>query len=267
MDGATMQALARETNLSETTFITSRDDNAHVYGVRIFTPYREVPFAGHPTIGTAWVLFKSLPPEMTQLTLDLAAGKVPVWIDREPREFVYFTPPPTEPVGEIADELRLARLYGLGEDDLATHRSPAQIVEAGIRFLITPVKDRAALELIEPDIPALRELQQSHRCDLLTAFCREGYHVDSVAATRVFAPLHGVPEDPATGSSASCLAYYLRRHGLIGDSGQDWLQLDQGYSCGRPSALYLRANRNPEGDIAVNIGGQVVQVARGEFTV
>jgi len=268
IDDDTMQALARELNLSETTFITGRDDARQVYDVRIFTPCEEIPFAGHPTIGTAWLLFQELGLDVAQLTLNLSVGRVPVRIDRaQDPPFVYFTPPPIELEEEFSDLERLSALYSLEPSRFALHRAPAQFVAAGIRFLIVPVTDRAALEAAEADIPALRSLLKSHDCQLLTSFCLEGYSPNAVAATRLFAPLTGVPEDPATGSSASCLAHYLCHHGLIENCGEQWLKLDQGYSIGRPSALYLRANRKSDDEIAVHIGGQVVPVARGTFTI
>jgi trans-2,3-dihydro-3-hydroxyanthranilate isomerase len=161
----------------------------------------------------------------------------------------------------------LARLYGLKPDELDLERAPAQIVTFGISFLIAPVKSREIMERVQVDIPALHELHTRYGCDLLTAFCLDAYQRGSMASTRVFAPLHGVAEDPATGSSASCLAWYLRSHGLIPDCGADWLKLDQGYSVVRPSLIQLRANLQADGAIEVSIGGHVVPVARGEYVL
>jgi trans-2,3-dihydro-3-hydroxyanthranilate isomerase len=268
IDGATMQALARETNLSETTFITARDHDRHVYTVRIFTPLREIPFAGHPTIGTAWLLFQECGHDVESITLDLGVGMVNVRIDRNAMlPLVYFTAPTVAP-GRVVDDMDLlSRLYGLKPEDFALAQSPAHIVTYGISFLIAPVASREALERISINIPVVHELADKYGCDLITAFSMEVYQRGSMASTRVFAPLHGVPEDPATGSSASCLAFYLRHHGLIPDCGEDWLKLDQGYSCARPSLLHLRANKTEDGAIEVNIGGSVVPVARGEYTI
>lgn len=268
ISGEVMQALARETNLSETTFITARDHAEHVYTVRIFTPYREIPFAGHPTIGTAWLLFAEPGVDSDEITLDLKVGHVPVRVDRGGKlPLVHFAPPQLS-AGEIVDDAELlTRLYGLEAADLALDRSPAQIITYGISFLILPVRSREALERVSIDLGALHELADRHGCDLVTAFSMDAYQRGSMASTRVFAPLLGVPEDPATGSSASCLAFYLRHHGLIPDCGDDWLRLDQGYSIARPSLIYLRANQDAGGTISVNIGGHVIQAASGEFTI
>ena len=264
-----MQGLARETNLSETTFITARDPENQRYSVRIFTPDREVPFAGHPTIGTAWLLFQNAHAATAELTLELKAGDVPVRIDRSyERPLVHFTPPPVNMETAVTNTSLLCQLFGLKEDDFELDAAPAQLVSAGLRFLIVPVRHRGALERIETSVPAIKELARVYDCDLLTAFIREGYAEGSQFATRVFAPLHGVPEDPATGSSASCLAAYLRHHRLIKDCGEKWLKLDQGYSVRRPGVLWLRANMDPQTQrVEVGIGGQVVPVAVGTFEI
>jgi len=263
-----MQALARETNLSETTFITSRDKERRIYTVRIFTPFREVVFAGHPTIGTASLLFAELPDDKPQITLNLQVGHVPVAIDRRGKlPLIYFTPPLVA-AGAIVDDVELlARLCGLKADELDLARAPAEIVTFGMSFLITPVKSREIMERVQIDVPTLHELHRRYGCDLLTVFCLDAYQRGSMASTRVFAPLHGVSEDPATGSSASCLAWYLRDHGLIPDCGAHWLKLDQGYSVARPSLIQLRANQQANGAIEVSIGGHVVPIARGDYVL
>jgi len=263
-----MQALARETNLSETTFITARDHERRIYTVRIFTPFREVVFAGHPTIGTASLLFAELPDDKPRITLNLQVGHVPVEIDRSGRlPLIYFTPPLVTPGEVVADPDLLARLYGLKADELDLERSPAQIVTFGISFLITPLKSRESLERVRVDLAALGHLNKHYGCDLLTVFCLDAYQRGSMASTRVFAPLHGVAEDPATGSSAGCLAWYLRSNGLIPNCGENWLKLDQGYSVARPSLIQLRANQQADGAIEVSIGGHVVPAARGEYVL
>ena len=271
LDDATMQAVARETNLSETTFVTGGDPAARRFDVRIFTPLREVPFAGHPTVGTAWLLFQTAAAGADELTLALRAGDVTVRREGGAgAELVWFTPPPIEFGAVFDDADRLAELYGVAPAAFDLDASPAQFVSAGpgMAFLITPFADRAALEQCEANVAALRRLEQDHGCALLTAFCRGGYAQGSAFSTRMFAPLHGVPEDPATGSSASALTGYLRHHGLIGDCGDEWLCLDQGYSIARPSLIRLRANLDAAtGDITVNIGGHVVHAASGIYEI
>jgi trans-2,3-dihydro-3-hydroxyanthranilate isomerase len=271
LSDATMQAVARETNLSETTFITGGDPVARRFDVRIFTPLREVPFAGHPTVGTAWQLFRTVAADAAELTLALRAGDVTVRRDAAVSpELVWFKPPPIEFGPLLEDTGRLAGLYGVAPAAFDLACAPAQFVNAGpgMTFLIAPFADRDALEQCEANVAALRRLEQDHGCALLTAFCRGGYAEGSTFSTRMFAPLHGVPEDPATGSSASALSAYLRHHGLIGDCGEEWVGLDQGYSVARPSLIRLRANLDAAtGDITVNIGGHVVHAASGIYEI
>ena len=262
---AQMQALARELNLSETVFLTKRESEQLRFHARIFTPLREVPFAGHPVLGTAWLLFRDAHPATDKITLALNAGDVPVRIDRnQAPTLVYFDPPPVNFETTLIDYNMVAALYGVLVHDLAVDASPVQIVSAGLRFLIAPLRHRGALERARPNLDLLHKLAAEQDCDLLATFCREGYAEGSQFAMRMFAPFHGVPEDPATGSAASCLAAYLRYHGLIHDCGERWLKLDQGYSIHRPSTIWLRANLDAASQrVDVQIGGQVVPLAWG----
>jgi trans-2,3-dihydro-3-hydroxyanthranilate isomerase len=262
-----MQALAHELNLSETIFITQREPEHLRYHARIFTPLREVPFAGHPVLGAAWLLLRDAHPATTQLTLALKAGDVAVYADRNlDPTLVYFTPPPVNLETTLLDYDLLAELFGVRPDEFAVDAAPVQLVSSGLRFLIAPLRHRGALERVRINLDALSRLAANHECDLLAAFCREGYAEGSQLATRVFAPLHGVPEDPATGSAASCLAAYLRHHGLIHDCAGKWLKLDQGYSIRRPSVIWLRADLDHASQrVNVQIGGQVAPLAWGAF--
>lgn len=262
-----MQALAQELNLSETIFLTRRDPDLLRYEARIFTPLREVPFAGHPVLGAAWLLLRDAHPATTQLTLTLKAGDVEVYAYRgDDRLLVYFTPPPVNLETTLLDLDLLAGLYGVKPGDFAVDASPVQLVSAGLRFLIAPLRHRGALERVRINLDALAQLATRYECDLLAAFCREGYVEGSQLALRVFAPLHGVPEDPATGAAASCLAAYLRYHGLITDCVGRWLKLDQGYSIRRPSLIWLRADLDKASQrINVQIGGQVAPLGWGAF--
>jgi trans-2,3-dihydro-3-hydroxyanthranilate isomerase len=260
-----MQALARETNLSETVFLTDRDiANGH-FGLRIFTPVQEMVFAGHPTVGSAWYIFNHIAPGLDELILDLPAGPVPVRIERNNGGFVHFSPPPCQLRQTVDDPELLQRLFGLPAHDFNFALAPAQVVVTGPRYLIAPVHGIDALQRASCDIAALRELAQRYAADQATLFCLETYERGSSVSTRMFAPLHGVYEDPATGSSAVCLALYLRSHGLVLDSGSGWFGIDQGYSLQRPSLIHAQANALADGSIAVRIGGHVVPVMSGQY--
>ncbi len=269
LDSLSMQALARETNLSETTFICGRDAAEQTYDVRIFTPGQEMLFAGHPTVGTAWYIFEHWAREAGQIHLRVPAGLLPVWIERDGLQppLVFFAPPPVELRQEIADPLLLSSLCGLAVEDLALDIAPAQIVVTGPRYLLIPVRDRAALERGSYDQTLLRNFDAEYGANQLTLYCFDPYHEGSLISTRMFAPFHGVPEDPATGSSAVCLAHYLRAHGVIDNTADGWFGIDQGYSLQRPSLIRARANMDSAGQVEVRIGGQVVPVSEGKFRI
>jgi trans-2,3-dihydro-3-hydroxyanthranilate isomerase len=284
LDGATMQAIARELNLSETVFVTQQLGPA-AFAARIFTPASEMPFAGHPSIGCAWHLFRATAHGQPALELHLPGGIVRAEQDSSfDPPLVAITPPPVT-LGAVLDDAELvARLYGLAVGDLALDLAPAQQLSVGLRYLQVPVRDRATLERCRPNVALLEEMNSAGPgggFNQLACFCLEPYTPDAFAAVRMFAPLHGVYEDPATGSNAACLAAYLRAHGLITEGGAgssrggavlrpapsagdaQWIKLDQGYSIHRPSALYIQAFAS--GDNPVRVGGQCVEVMRGEL--
>ena len=255
-----MQAIAREMNYSETTFIKSREDP---YRVRIFTPEAEVPFAGHPTLGTAHVVRERVAdgrPE--EVTLELNVGEVPVEVrERDGRETLWMTQQPPE-FGDELDHGRLAGVLGLSADRLDTDW-PVQVVSTGLPTVIVPLADREALTAIDLDREAYRGLTDDREAKLVHAFCPEPRSPDNDLAVRMFAPAYGVPEDPATGSANGCLAAYLARHAYLGSGVVD-ARVEQGYEIGRPSLLYLAATDRGH-TVNVEVGGRVLEVVRGSL--
>ena len=255
-----MQAIAREMNYSETTFIKSREDP---YRVRIFTPEAEVPFAGHPTLGTAHVVRERVAdgrPE--EVTLELNVGEVPVEVrERDGRETLWMTQQPPE-FGDELDHGRLAGVLGLSADRLDTDW-PVQVVSTGLPTILVPLVDRGALTDIDPDREAYDDLTGDREAKLVHAFCADPRDPGNDLAVRMFAPAYGVPEDPATGSANGCLAAYLARHAYFGSGVVD-ARVEQGHEVGRPSLLYLAATDRGD-DVRVEVGGRVVDVARGEL--
>jgi trans-2,3-dihydro-3-hydroxyanthranilate isomerase len=266
LDGETMHAIARELNLSETVFITEQL-SAQSWRARIFTPGMEVPFAGHPSIGCSWHLFHEQASQSEALELQLAGGIVKASHDRTLQPaLVAITPPPVS-LGVLLDDRELvAELLGINADDLGIHIGPAQVQSVGLRYLQVPLRSREALERCRPNVELLGQMDKLHDFNQLACFTLEPYNDGATAAVRMFAPFHGVYEDPATGSNAACLATYLRAHDIVGDCADGWLTLDQGYSMRRPSRLFIRANRIADG-IDVQIGGQCVQVMRGTLNL
>lgn len=257
-----MQAIAAEIDYSETTFVTgpATDDG---WPVRIFTPAEEVPFAGHPTLGTASVIRQHLADgDPETVTLDLQVGQVPVdvrEIEGEETLWMHQQPPA---FGETIPHEDLAAVLGLSPEQL-DRDWPVQVVSTGLPTIIVPLVGRTALEAIDLDRDAYDALVEGREAKLVHAVCPEPRSEDNDLAVRMFAPYYDVPEDPATGSANGCLAAYLSRHEYLGSQTVD-ARVEQGYEIGRPSLLSLAAEPS-DGTIDVEVGGRVIPVARGEL--
>ncbi len=259
-----MQQIAREINFSETTFILSPELRDGGYDVRIFTPARELPFAGHPTLGTAFVLQQEVIRQpVPQITLNLAVGQIPVTIappSTQPPILWMQQPAPTFGATVTADAI--APVLGL-DPSAIDPRYPVQEVSTGVPFLMVPLQSLTALQQIRVHPDRLMTLVADLQAKEVFVFCPETRHPANHFSARMFAPLMGIAEDPATGSANGCLAAYLVQHQVMGtDTIQ--VQVEQGYEMGRPSLLLLTAARS-EATIRVQVGGSVVMVARGEF--
>ena len=263
LDTGEMQAIAAEIDYSETTFVTGEPAGAG-WPVRIFTPTEEVPFAGHPTLGTAAVIRDQLADgRPASVTLDLDVGQIPVDVrERDGRETLWMEQNDPEFGDQIAPP-ELASVLGLDPSRIDTSY-PVQAVSTGLPAIIVPLTDRGALEAIDLDRRAYDDFVGERDEKLVHAFCADPRAADHDIAARMFAPYYGVPEDPATGSANGCLAGYLSHHEYFGSSDVE-AQVEQGYEMGRPSVLYLQADRTDAGAIDVRVGGSVVPVARGEL--
>ena len=240
-----MQAITLEMNYSETTFVVSRSGNRA--SVRIFTPGRELPFAGHPTIGTAWVLRGDHP----AITLELQAGDVPVEFDAQ-TGICWMTPPKAELCEEV-DATVAATLAGLSVDDIDT-ALPSQVVNIGPCFLLIPVKDLSRLKRARLNLAALESFQSEVHPDVgLFLFSPEAYSDEADYSARMLYNHAGAKEDPATGSANTGFATYLRRHAARAVK----IVVEQGFEISRPSRIYINA------DESIKIGGKVVQVLQG----
>jgi trans-2,3-dihydro-3-hydroxyanthranilate isomerase len=252
-----LQKIALEMNYSETTFVLSEEATEGGYDVRIFTPGDEVPFAGHPTLGTAYVIqHEMLAGSVARITLKLKAGEIPVtfgevlWMRQLPPTF-----------GAILDSATFARTLNLETADLGD-RSPVQEVSTGLPALIVPLRDLDALRRCEVDWELYTKVAGPGKN--LYVFCPESHdNGPGDLSARMFANDLGVPEDPATGSAAGCLAAYLLEHSYFGTDPVD-VRVEQGYEIGRPSLLYLRVTRDGD-EIRVDVGGKVQMVAKGEL--
>lgn len=258
------QRLAREMNYSEVTFIESLEPSERGYDVRIFDPVTEMDFAGHPTLGTAYVLREFVREDRPdQLTLDLKVGQIPVRIEEQDGTEQYWMRqvPPT--FGRTFDRELLARVLGLDEQDL-DDEYPIQLVSTGLPTVIVPVESLDAVRHIQIDYEAYyEEFIDRHGERMVLCFAPETIDDAHDLHVRVFADYSDVPEDPATGSSNGCLAAYLVEHEFLDVESID-VTVEQGYEIDRPSHLYLRAEPD-NGAIVVEVGGTVEPVAEGHL--
>ena len=254
-----MQTIAREMHFSETTFILSDAPRAGGYDVRIFTPGSEVPFAGHPTLGTAYVIQREIIGEPAErVTLNLKVGPIRVTV-RE--DILWMRQNEPEFDGGLGASV-VAKVLGLEGDEI-DRRFPVQQVSTGLPHIIVPLVGMEALRRIKVAADRYWQLVEDTWAKAILVFCPGGYDERHDLGVRMFADYYGVPEDPATGSGNGCLAAYLVKHCYFGKDSID-IRTGQGFEIGRPSLLYLRAERK-EGCIDVQVGGRVVKVAEGVF--
>ena len=245
-----LQPLAREMNFSETVFVYPPEADGHAR-LRIFTPTVELQFAGHPILGTAFVL--AAPLQLGELRLEAAAGTIPVKVERDETGRIVF--------GRMEQPLPSVEPYEDGAellDALGVERStlPIEVYDNGIPHVYVTLGSEQEVAALDPDLSRLAELS-----DVLGFNTIAGS--GSKWKTRMFAPAGGVPEDPATGSAAGPLAFHLARHGRIAFG--DEIEISQGVEINRPSTLYARVDGSPERLERVEVSGSAVTVARGEF--
>ncbi|MCR4439912.1 MAG: PhzF family phenazine biosynthesis protein [bacterium] len=257
-----MRLLAREMNFSESTFIVDEWRAAESFPVRIFTPATELPFAGHPTLGTAFVIQQEvLAGEcVPQVNLELSVGRIPVRFEygEEGPERLWMRQ--NSPVfGPVVERELVQRALGLAGSELAP--LPAEVVSTGLPFIIAPLASRAALS--KARLTSDQRLLKRLPLMAFLLFCPETRSPANQLSVRVFAHQYGVPEDPATGSANGCLAAYLVRHRYFGTDAID-IRVEQGHEVGRPSLLLLRSRREGE-TMRVEVGGKVIMVANGEL--
>ncbi len=250
LDEPTMQELARELSLSETVFVLPPTVEDADVRIRIFTPANELPFAGHPVLGSAFVLGGPL--QRIVIRLETGVGVVPVELEREGPQIVFGRMEQPLPRWEaVADPAPLFAALGV-EGSLL----PVERYDLGPGHVYLQLDSPEAVAALRPDFAAL----EAATTDGVNCFA----HVDGASwKTRMFAPAHGVAEDPATGSAAGPLAVHLARHGRIAFG--DEIEIAQGAEVGRPSTLYARAEGTAERLERVVVGGSAVVVARGEF--
>lgn len=259
-----MQQIAREFNFSETTFVFPAA--GHTRRVRIFTPAIEIPFAGHPNVGTAFVLAAAgeLGPLEAPLTVTFEekAGVVPVSIERRQDGIIWCELSAPEPLslGKTVSVTGLASAVSLAESDIVTTTHPPQVASVGLPFILAELKDRAALERARIHTDGFHQLAAEGVTPDVHLYIHSGDELDIRA--RMFAPLDGVPEDPATGSANAALAALLTHHKAAADGDFHW-RIAQGVEMGRPSLLEARTEKRDGIVVATRIGGASVLVSEG----
>jgi trans-2,3-dihydro-3-hydroxyanthranilate isomerase len=265
-----MQALAREMNLSETTFVLPPDDPSNDFRVRIFTPGRELPMAGHPTIGTAFVLAreKMLPAggDTLLIRLEEKVGPIPVRLEMKngvPDKIWMTQPRPTfGPV--FPNSVAVAEMLGIDPADIRNDL-PIEVVSCGMPFLFVPVRDLATMRRLNFNKDLSHRALESLEVSEVFAFAMEVENTGSTVHSRMFAPELGIPEDPATGGASGPLGSYLVRHGVVTAQPKASIVSEQGIEMGRPSFIHIEITQEANEITEVKVGGQTVFVGGGEI--
>lgn len=259
-----MQQIAREINFSETSFITAMDHKKSIYDVRIFTPEHEVPFAGHPTLGTAFVIRKMLTDGLEEkITLSQKVGEIPVTCTQNQDGKTIYWMKQTIPVfnKKIPVE-EMSKVLGLDPDDF-DENYPIEEVSTGLPHIIVPLRTLKALGDIKISKEKYYALINRTTAKNILVFCPQAHSGMKGFSTRMFADYLGIPEDPATGSGNGCLGAYLIKYRYMGKE-RISIRSEQGYEMGRPSVLYVEAEKKNK-QIHISVGGEVIEIAEGRM--
>ena len=264
LDTPEMQKIAKEMNYSETTFVLSDETRNGGYDVRIFTPQTELPFAGHPTLGTAYVIQKEIIKDnVREIRLNLEVGQIPVTLDFEDEQIGTLQMKQNPPIfGNSYEVDTMAEILGLRVDDME-ESYPICEVSTGSFCFVVPVKTIAAVEKASVDLKKFYDFIETTDAKTILVFTKETVQKNNDLHVRFFAHYLGIPEDPATGSANGCLAAYLVKYRYFGTEKID-VRVEQGYQLGRPSLLLLESEEKA-GVIDVRVGGKVFTVASGKL--
>jgi len=273
IDSATMQEIAREMNYSETTFLLPPESNGD-FRLRIFTPGKELPFAGHPIVGTAFVIvseeLKPADGSLTTVKLETNVGVINVevaTVSGRPGRTTMNQPLP-KVVSVYSDLKKLASALSVDANEIGGEDLPVEIIYNGLTVMVVPAKSIETVRRIRPNTSELEDIVKATNAETILIFTTETEFPTSHSHSRVFAPGAGVGEDPATGSANGPLGYYLARHGLV-NGVQDRFSIvsEQGFEMKRPSLLYIDVVFEPDGkDVnKVLVGGDVVVSGKGEI--
>jgi len=268
-----LQSITREFNFSETTFVYPPAKPSNTRKVRIFTPGSEIPFAGHPTVGTAFVLAKTgaiaLTGDETKIVFEEGVGPVPVSIivkSGQPSFAQLTAAKPAEMIDAQLNVKQIAAFLGLEEEEIDTKNYPMQYVSVGLPFLFVPIKELASMKKIKVNVQKMEEALRHAQSKDVYVFTPQCEQSDSQFHVRMFAPLQGIAEDPATGSAAAAFGGYLSALDTTNNGMLKW-KIEQGFEIGRPSLLYIETEKKNGETISIRVGGNSVMVCEGEMDV
>lgn len=275
LDDDQLQQIAREMNLSETVFVLPPTDSAAVVRLRIFTPTQEIPFAGHPVLGTFYVLAQlgliAVTDGVTRVMQECNIGLFPVEIHAREGQITRVVMTQPQPlflgsVEEAEDLFDLAKALGLSKNQIVDTKRPVMVVSTGLPVLIVPVRTLTAVRSIVPDAAAIVELCGRVGANGIMVVTTVTVEDHATVHTRMFAPSIGILEDPATGSASGAMGAYLVHNGLVEVAPMTELIVEQGYEIQRPSRILVQVESEDDAIQTVKVGGQCVMVVEGTLT-
>jgi trans-2,3-dihydro-3-hydroxyanthranilate isomerase len=270
-----LQQIAREMNLSETVFVLPPTDQAAVVRLRIFTPIQEIPFAGHPVLGTFYVLAElgliAVTDGVTRVMQECNIGLFPVELHAREGQVTHVVMTQPKPlflgsVDEQEDLFDIAKALGLSINQIVDTKKPVMVVSTGLPVVIVPVRTLTAVRSIVPDAAAIVEVCERVGTNGIMVFTTMTVEDHSTVHTRMFAPAIGILEDPATGSASGAMGAYLVHNGLVEVGPMTELIVEQGYEIERPSRILVQVESDDDAIQEVKVGGQCVMVVEGTLT-
>jgi len=270
-----LQQIAREMNLSETVFVLPPTNEAAVVRLRIFTPTQEIPFAGHPVLGTFYVLAQlgliGVTEGVTRVMQECNIGLFPVEIHAEDGEVTRVVMTQPKPlilgsVDETEDLYHIAKALGLPKYQIVDTKAPIMVVSTGLPVVIVPVRTLTAVRSIEPDGAAIVDMCDRFGTNGIMVFTTMTVEDTATVHARMFAPAIGILEDPATGSASGAMGAYLVHNGLVEVGPLTEVIVEQGYEIGRPSRILVQVESDDDAIQTVKVGGQVVMVVEGTLS-
>jgi trans-2,3-dihydro-3-hydroxyanthranilate isomerase len=271
LDSDKMQAIAKEMNLSETTFVLPPIDPAANYKIRIFTPAKEIPFAGHPSIGTAHALIEdgriALTEKTTTVRQEVGIGVLPIEIETVSSTKRNITMTQGKPrLGQILEDVQsVANGLGIHADNITSTNLPVQVSSTGADQIMIPIRSLKQVQTLSPDYEKLKGIEKKFSALGCCVFTRETVDLEASIHMRFFAPAAGVFEDPATGSAAGALGAYLISHDLLCSQSPSSFVIEQGLEIHRPSRITVTVRHEAGIPTLVKVGGEAVTVLEGEL--